>query len=231
MSRWFTNRGGCEDRVRAEEQAFEGHASDEELMIHLQQGNGEAFTVLFDRYNRLVLTIALRHLHDAAEAQEVTQDIFFEFYRSARRFDPSRGKLKVWLLQFAYSRSINRRNYLLIRQFYNRPDLDDAVAWEASAKSTPRIPAQELKQIVSEAMITLPEAQKAVVEKVIFEGLTLREVAERSGTTYNSVRNRYYRGLAQLRACLSEAPARAAAETSEASERILGFGEVSRGKA
>ncbi|MGA8269118.1 MAG: sigma factor, partial [Candidatus Acidiferrales bacterium] len=90
--------------------------SDEDLMLAVQQGDGDAFAVLFDRFNRLVLTVALRILHDAAEAQEVTQNIFFEFYRSARRFDPARGTLKVWLLQFAYHRSINRRNYLLLRQ-------------------------------------------------------------------------------------------------------------------
>src|SRR5262245_49878033 len=85
--------------------------SDEELMLEVQRGDGDAFAALFDRYNRLVLTVALRILHDAGEAQEVTQNVFFEFYRSARRFDSARGTLKVWLLQFAYHRSINRRNY------------------------------------------------------------------------------------------------------------------------
>src|SRR5580704_6927329 len=147
--------------------------SDEQLIIAVQQGDGNAFTVLFDRYNRLVLTIALRIVHDAAEAQEVTQDIFFEFYRSARRFDPARGTLKVWLLQFAYHRSINRRKYLLLRQFYNRPDLDDAMAWETSEKTTPRIPAQELKQIVEQALATVAETKKSVIQKVVFEGFTL----------------------------------------------------------
>ncbi len=96
-------------------------------MLEVQRGDGDAFAVLFDRYNRLVLTVALRIVHDAGEAQEVTQNVFFEFYRSARRFDPARGTLKVWLLQFAYHRSINRRNYLLLRQFYNRPDLEEAM--------------------------------------------------------------------------------------------------------
>jgi RNA polymerase sigma-70 factor (ECF subfamily) len=219
----------CGDNEKADDAAEKalsaGSLSDEQLMLEVQQGNGNAFTLLFDRYNRLVLTIALRILHDVAEAQEAAQDVFFEFFRTARRFDPARGKLKVWLLQFAYHRSINRRNYLLMRQFYNRPDLDEAVAWEASAKTTPRIPAQELKQVLAEALTTLPEAQKSVIEKVIFEGLTLREVAERSGTTYNAVRNRYYRGIDQLRACLIARPA-----TAE-SEEILGLGEISRGKA
>jgi RNA polymerase sigma-70 factor (ECF subfamily) len=199
--------------------------SDEQLMLDVQRGDGDAFTVLFDRYNRLVLTVALRIVHDAGEAQEVTQNVFFEFYRAARRFDPARGTLKVWLLQFAYHRSISRRNYLLLRQFYNRPDLEEAVVWEASAKTSPRIPAQELKQIVEQALAALPEQQGRTIERVIFEGLTLREVAEQTGKSYNTVRNNYYRGLDRLRACLlpSAIPVRDGAR--------FGIGEVSRGKA
>lgn len=221
MSNEFPSGNGRGDAGALPEECL----SDEQLITAVQQGDGSAFTVLFDRYNRLVLTVALRIVHDAAEAQEVTQDVFFEFYRSARRFDPARGKLKVWLLQFAYHRSINRRNYLLLRHFYNRPDLDEAMAWEASAKTTPRIAAQELKQVVEQALTTLPESQRHVVEKVVFEGFTLREVAEQSGASYNAVRNRYYRALGELRVCLIPKAHPAV------NEGMVGLGEVSRGKA
>jgi RNA polymerase sigma-70 factor (ECF subfamily) len=199
--------------------------SDEQLMVEVQQGDGDAFAVLFDRYNRLVLTVALRIVHDAGEAQEVTQNVFFEFYRSAGRFDPAKGTLKVWLLQFAYHRSINRRNYLLLREFYNRPDLEEAMVWEASSRSAPRIPAEELKQLVREALGTLNGVERRTIEEVMFEGLTLREVAERAGDSYSAVRNHYYRGLDHLRACLTRQ------SVSAASKAILSLGEVNRGKA
>src|SRR5260370_9651979 len=103
MSRELPNRErrGNADSV-ARGALSEEQLSDEELMVEVRQGDGNAFTVLFDRYNRLVLTVALRIVHDAAEAQEVTQDVFFEFYRSVRRFDLARGKLKVCTLHFAY---------------------------------------------------------------------------------------------------------------------------------
>jgi RNA polymerase sigma-70 factor, ECF subfamily len=199
--------------------------SDEELMLEVQRGDGDAFAALFDRYNRLVLTVALKILHDAGEAQEVTQNVFFEFYRSARRFDPARGTLKVWLLQFAYHRSINRRNYLVLRKFYHRSDLEEAMVWEASSNATPRIPAQELRQVIGEALGTLKEPQRRTIQKVIFEGLTLREVAEGTGESYSAVRNHYYRGLAHLRVCLE--PQSISVRTA----RVLALGEASRGKA
>jgi len=53
--------------------------SDEQLMLEVQRGDGDAFTVIFDRYNRLVLTVALRIVHDVGEAQEVTQSVFLNF--------------------------------------------------------------------------------------------------------------------------------------------------------
>jgi len=221
MSQDFPNRNGNSD---ARDAAYDAQ-SDEQLMLEVQRGDGDAFAVLFDRYNRLVLTVALRIVHDAGEAQEVTQNVFFEFYRSARRFDPARGTLKVWLLQFAYHRSINRRNYLLLRQFYNRPDLEEAMVWEASGKTTPRTPAQEIKQLVEEALGTLNEPQRQTIQRVLFEGLTLREVAEHTGVSYSAVRNHYYRGLDNLRACLIPQ------SVTLRAERVLPFGEVSRGKA
>ncbi len=221
MSQDFPNRKGNSDA----RDAAHGGLSDEQLMLEVQRGDGDAFAVLFDRYNRLVLTVALRIVHDAGEAQEVTQNVFFEFYRSARRFDPARGTLKVWLLQFAYHRSINRRNYLLLRQFYNRPDLEEAMVWEVSAKTTPRMPVQEIKQLVEEALGTLNEPQRQTIQRVIFEGLTLREVAGHTGESYSAVRNHYYRGLDHLRACLTSQSGTLRAES------VLPFGEVSRGKA
>src|SRR5713101_5405965 len=177
MSQDFAKRNVNSDARTAAHDAL----SDEQLMLEVQRGDGDAFAVLFDRYHRLVLTVALRIVHDVGEAQEVTQNVFFEFYRSARRFDPTRGTLKVWLLQFAYHRSINRRNYLLLRQFYNRPDLEEATVWEASGKTTPRTPAQEIKRLIEEALGTLNEPQRQTVQSVVLDGLTLREVAERSG--------------------------------------------------
>src|SRR5262249_41142390 len=99
--------------------------SDEQLVRELQAGNADAFAVVFDRYHRLVLVTALRILHDFGEAEDLTQTIFLEIYKTVGRFDPDRGTLKMWVLQFAYNKSISRRNYLSVRQFYKHERIDD----------------------------------------------------------------------------------------------------------
>jgi RNA polymerase sigma-70 factor (ECF subfamily) len=173
--------------------------TDERLMQELQSGNTDAFAVIFKRYYRLVHVTALHILRDAAEAEDLTQSVFLEIYKRMGQFDSARGTLKVWLLQYAYSRSINRRNYLLVRHTYNRAGVD-AIDEARSLWSPPQLASQESNQLANEALQCLPEAQRRTIEMFFFEGLTLKEIAQRRNETFSNVRHHYYRGLARLRA-------------------------------
>src|SRR5271154_938777 len=102
--------------------------SDGELMAHLQSGCNDALAVLFDRYHRLVLSIALRIVRDPGEAEDVTQSVFLEIFRSVAQFDPAKGTTKVWILQYAYHRAINRRQYLNARRFYDQTNANEVEA-------------------------------------------------------------------------------------------------------
>jgi RNA polymerase sigma-70 factor (ECF subfamily) len=85
--------------------------NDEELMAHLQNGYNDALAVLFDRYYRLVLSIALKIVRDPGEAEDVMQTVFMEIFRSVAQFDPAKGTTKVWILQYSYHRAINRKQH------------------------------------------------------------------------------------------------------------------------
>ncbi len=136
---------------------------DERIMQELQTGNTDAFAVIFKRYHRLVHVTALHILRDAAEAEDLTQSVFLEVYRKAGQFDVRRGTLKVWLLQYAYSRSINRRNYLLVRRAYHGAEVN-AIDEEASLWSPTRLQFQETRRLATEALEALPDAQKQVLD-------------------------------------------------------------------
>src|SRR5215470_18180880 len=94
--------------------------TDEDVMEQLREGNPNALPVLFDRFHRLVLKVALRILRDPGEAEDIMQDIFLEIFRKAGQFDPAKGSAKTWILQYAYHRSLTRRQYLALRNFYDR---------------------------------------------------------------------------------------------------------------
>jgi RNA polymerase sigma-70 factor (ECF subfamily) len=176
--------------------------ADERLIEELLGGNTDAFAILFKRYHRLVHVTALNILRDAGEAEDLTQTVFLEIYRRVGQFDPRRGTLKVWLLQFAYSRSMHRRNYLQVRQFHKHVDLAE-VEEELGHWSRQRLDLPETMRLASEVLAVLPEAQRQTIEMFFFEGLTLAEISERRNEKFSNVRHHYYRGLEQLRSYLS----------------------------
>lgn len=187
---------------------------EDETLAELRAGNQEAFRVVFERYHRLVYSTALRFLRDAGEAEDLTQSVFLEAFQKLGQFDPARGTLKVWLLQFAYSRSINRRNYLMVRRLHPHGRVNDVLD-ETALWAAARTPDQDAPHLARELLRELPDAQRSTIEMVFFEDLTFAEIAERRQETYSTVRHHYYRGLTRLRALISgergaAAPQRAA---------------------
>jgi RNA polymerase sigma-70 factor, ECF subfamily len=173
--------------------------SDEAAMLSVQKGDGDALALLFDRYHRLVLSVSMRILRDHGEAEDVTQNIFLEIFRSAGQFDPAKGTFLGWLMQYVYHRSISRKNYLLVRQFYANVVFDDLTELEQGTLRLYSLPPQECSRFVREALAMLNEQQRRTIEMVHFEGLTLKDVAERIEEPYYNVRHHYYRGLAALK--------------------------------
>lgn len=175
--------------------------SDDSLMQEVCAGNDDAFAVVFKRYHHLVQTVALRILRDAAEAEDMTQAVFLEIFRNAAQFDCHRGSLKVWLLQYAYTRSMNRRNYLLIRHAYDSTEVS-SIDQAETFWFPERLQVQEASRLSSEAMGCLSDSQRQTITMFFFEGLTCREIAVRTGDTYANIRHHYYRGLDQMRSYL-----------------------------
>jgi RNA polymerase sigma-70 factor, ECF subfamily len=176
--------------------------TDEDVMLHLQQGHHNALAVLFDRYHRLVMTVASRILRDTGEAEDLLQSVFLEIFRSAAQFDPAKGTTKVWLLQYAYHRSFNRRHYLSLRGLYDnsaKPEGDSETVRFAKAQSDAGL---ESSHLVKEALGSLNSTQRRILELAFYEGLTMKEISERTGESFDSVRHNYYRGLEKLRTLL-----------------------------
>ncbi len=174
--------------------------SDEQVMCELQAGNTDAFAIVFSRYHKLVHLIALRILVDAGEAEDLSQSVFLEIYRKMGQYDPAKGTLKVWLLQYVYSRSTNRLNYLRVRQFRQQAELGEVGENESLFSSCP--PRPEMRILSTEILALLPMEQRETIELYFFEGLTLKEIAESRKETFYNARHHYYRGLDRLRELL-----------------------------
>jgi RNA polymerase sigma-70 factor (ECF subfamily) len=172
--------------------------SDEKLMQFLKCGRQDALTVLFDRYHHLVFSIALRIVRDPGEAEEVVQIVFLDIFRTAANFDPRKGILKGWLLQFAHHGALHRKRHLVANHFYHWEELEAVLESWASVPVAGESP--EVVRLAQEMLGELKARQRAVVELTYYEGLTAEEIAERLGESVHAIRHDLYRGLAALRA-------------------------------
>jgi RNA polymerase sigma-70 factor (ECF subfamily) len=177
------------------------HLSDEKIMLHLAAGHGDAVAVLFDRYSRLVLNIAGKIVQDHCDAEDLTQEIFVELCRTAARFDAAKGTAKMWLIRSAYRRSLNRRRSLKLRNAQILGDLGDLENYPSTEIGLAQaLTPQESHRLARQMLGSLDAAQRRVIELVYFEGLSMKDVAERTGDSFASVRHRYYRGISEMRA-------------------------------
>ena len=176
-------------------------ASDTDLLACWRSGIDDAFAAIVDRYQRLVFSVAVRIVKDEAEAEDVVQIVFLDIFRDVGKFDASRGTLKVWLLQYAYSRSMNRRQHLECRQFYSKTDLDDLKTAEFSTRPVGgnRLSAGEAARLLEQAFTHLSDKQREAIELIYFQGLKFNEAVVKTGETMPQLRHNYYRGLTKIR--------------------------------
>jgi len=177
-------------------------SGDETLMEELQVGRVDALAVLFNRYRRLVFTVANSILRDSAEAEDLTQDVFIEICRKAQLYDSAKGSVKTWVLQYAYHRSFNRRRYLSLRHSHNSvgQEISQAQLELYGNAACDRVVQHRLcMEALRRGMKALKDKERVVIECVSFEGLTLREASARMRVSYVSARNHYYRGLKKLK--------------------------------
>jgi RNA polymerase sigma-70 factor (ECF subfamily) len=176
--------------------------TDEQLVVALLEGEQDALTVLFDRYNKLIFSVAMRIVNDPGEAEEVVQTVFFDFFRGLATFDQNKGILKVWLLQYAYHRALNRRRHLAASRFYKWVDLDSAASQPTLSWNPGDV--AELARLTNQLMNSLKPRQREVLELTYFDGLTAEEISIKLGESVNVVRHELYRSLAKLRTVVSQ---------------------------
>lgn len=157
----------------------------------------DALGALVRRYARLVHRVAADILRDASEAEDVTQEVFFEIYRKAHLYDPARGSVRVWLLQYAYHRSLRRKDALRRRAAYRGEPLESLDARVHGPRRD--LTREECRWVLRAGLAQLPPRQRTTLELTHLEGLTLHDVAAHLRVSLGCARHYYYRGLARLR--------------------------------
>jgi RNA polymerase sigma-70 factor (ECF subfamily) len=185
---------------------------DETVMRLVQAGDREALGLLFDRYSRLIRSVATRILRDETEAQDLVQDVFLYVHRRSHVFDPTKGSLSSWLVQIAYSRAFTRR------QSSARAKADCSRIEELADLGAVNISLERLadtlsaRDLVEKALAELSERQQQTLRMYFFEGCSLREISTSLNESFSNTRHHYYRGIERLKAVLKASCSRSVDE-------------------
>lgn len=162
------------------------------LEVEFARGDALALHQAYDRFGRLVFSIALRSL-DREAAADVTQEVFVSAWRSRHRYDPGRGGLAGWLAAITRNKVIDE-----LRRRKRRVETTGTEGVEL-VELPLDIDAVADRMIVAEALDTLDDRPRRMVELAFLEGLAHSEIAEATGTPLGTVKSDIRRGLDRMR--------------------------------
>ncbi|MEX2503849.1 MAG: ECF RNA polymerase sigma factor SigK [Egicoccus sp.] len=179
-------------------------ATDDDLLLEVARGDQAAYERLFDRVAGQVYGVVRRVVRDPSQSEEVVQEVLVEVWRTATRFDPTRGSAGTWILTMAHRRAIDR-----VRSEQSSRDRTHRVGSSQHRRDYDEVAEQvevafEHEQ-VRRALGSLTELQREAVELAYYRGHTYREVAELLDTPLGTVKTRMRDGLIRLRDALGVA--------------------------
>lgn len=168
----------------------------EQLVLALQQGNENAFDLLYERHHRSVLNIAFRLLSSRDAAEDIAQEIFVKLYTSPKSYHPT-AKFTTWLYRITYNACIDEmrrsKNTGVLPEGYDLYISTTDISPESAAESN------ELARAVQSAIASLPEKQRAAVVLQRYEGLSYQEIADVMKTSLPSVESLLFRAKESLK--------------------------------
>jgi RNA polymerase sigma-70 factor (ECF subfamily) len=170
------------------------------LVEGLLVGNEEAVRTLYARFSRPVYTMGYRLLGSAEAAEELTQDVFLTAWRKAARFDPSRGRLSTWLMTIAHNLAVDR---LRRETGVTRPTLVLVDELPESVSEDEEEPLME-RDVAIRALGSLTDAERRLLARAYFGGMTAREIAESDGIPLGTVKTRLRAALIKVRRANSD---------------------------
>jgi RNA polymerase sigma-70 factor (ECF subfamily) len=177
------------------------------LVAQVAQGDEAALARLYDRYGKLIYSLAVRIVRDSPTAEEVTQEVFVRLWRSAASFAAERGSVQTWLLRITHNLALNE-----VRRRQSRPVAADHFDWAVDGvllvdprqESDPALATwlRERAEHIQRALAQLPTPQRRAIELAFFGGLSQAEVASALGEPLGTVKSRIRAGMQRLREVL-----------------------------
>ncbi len=172
---------------------------DSALVVLVARRDEAALGALYDRYNRLVYSLALRVVGERTLAEEIVMDAFVSVWRAADSFIEERGRFVAWLTSVARHRAIDELRRLNVRPEGSSVELDEAIRTSGPDPLEDVVDVRQRREVVRGVLAQLPDAQREALELAYFGGLTQQEIADKTNTPLGTVKTRMRLGMLKMR--------------------------------
>jgi RNA polymerase sigma-70 factor, ECF subfamily len=171
-------------------------ASDTVLVLAIGRWNEDALAEAFRRHSGSVYAVANQVLHDEGAAREITHDAFVHLWHRPESFDPDRGSLRGYLLNFSHSRAIDRLRANRRREKREEQDARNNASAEYDLEQ--EVMRLSMASTLREAVGELPANERQAIELAYFGGYTYRETAALLGEPEGTVKSRIKSALRRM---------------------------------
>jgi len=179
---------------------------DEKLIGLITQQQEGALAQLYDRYNRLVFSLALAIINDRAVAEEITLDVFMRVWQKAGTYRSDQAKVSTWLTHIARHHAIDVLRRQSVRADQYAVNWEDALPHPEVLEDNPQENAElaQQRQRVQAALAQLPEDQKQALMLAYFNGYTQSQIADMLKQPLGTIKTRLRLAIQKLRDFLQE---------------------------
>lgn len=179
---------------------------DVKLMLRFKEGNESAFRILFDKYKKKLVNFTYRFTNDRKTAEELAQEVFLRVYQAAPSYSPD-ARFSTWLFRIATNICLNEsrrhRHELKTESLDASVDTDGHEIIKEVQDDSVQAPAEVLEERemnikLREAIMSLPEKQRAVILLHTYQGFSYREIGDQIGSSDSAVKSIIYRARQAL---------------------------------
>jgi RNA polymerase sigma-70 factor, ECF subfamily len=182
--------------------------TDRDLIDQTLAGDGGAFAILVERFQRKIYRVAYAIVRDEAEADGITQDTFVQAYTNLSRFE-GRAELETWLTRIAINRSrdcLRRRRFVSLFMVRDGDEEGETMLEPIDERPDPerQLMSSQLRVSIQRAEQQLSAQQKVIFRLRHYENLSLEDIAEHLGLRSGTVRAHLFRAIHKIRKELAE---------------------------